>query len=470
MTLGRFKFGLLMTLLVGYLVLTYGFMQLRIPPGGLGLPLGELVLVIYLMTINWPRTLHDMGRTTYLPAFFLWWAYGTAMVVVGVINYGPWALRDGTSMIESLYVLVGFAVASNPRQLDRFFRWLGIAAALYVSLLWGYSAAPELRDMSPTLTGGQGQEVSLFFYYPFASNYVLWIAMGLLLFFARHPRWGKLALAGAGLLVAFALVVVQARLTYLQILALLALLVLLRRSTLSRATLLLPMMFIGLGLFMMAGVQVDGRIAEEVNFDFFINHILSIAGMGEGSEGIEQANSGVPLRLQWWENIWAQLTDGLDNMLFGLGYGMPLVDFGIGEEGVKVREPHNSYLSLLARLGVAGVVLWLLMHIALVTAWWRAWTFARAHGWQEWNDRLMWLMSFFILLWVAAAPEDAFEKPFFAIPYYLMWGVVLRTLLHFKDWSASTAATTTAPDTDPDTDSGQDPHAATDPRTPVTPS
>lgn len=457
MTLGRLKFGLLMTLMVGYLVLSYGFMQLRIPPGGLGVPLGELVLVLYLMTIDWPRTLHDMGRTTYLPAFFLWWAYGMAMVVVGVVNHGPWALRDGTALIESLYVIVGFAMASNPRQLDRFFRWLGIAGVLYVAMLWGYSEALELREFSPTLEGGQGQEVSLLFYYPFASNYVLWIAMGLLLFFARHPRWGKPALAGAGLLVAFALVVVQARLTYLQILALLALLVVLRRSTLSRATLLLPMMFIGLGVFMMAGVQVSGRLTGEVDLDFFINHVLSIFGMGEGSEGIEQANSGVPLRLQWWENIWAQLTDSFDAMLFGLGYGMPLVDFGIGEEGVKVREPHNSYLSLLARLGVVGVVLWLFMHIALVTAWWRAWRFARAQGWQEWNDRLMWLMSFFILLWVAAAPEDAFEKPFFAIPYYVMWGAVLRTLLHFKDWSAGTPGSPA-------------PEAATPPRAPATPS
>lgn len=437
MTLGRLKFTLLMSMVVGYLVLTYGFMQLRIPPGGIGIPLGELVLLIYLMTINWPRTLHDMGRTTYLPVFVLWWAYGTLMVVIGFIQYGPWALRDGTAMIESLYVIVGFAVASNPRQLDRFFRWLGIAAVLYVAMLWGYFDAANMRELSPTLTGGQGQEVSLLFYYPFASNFVLWAAMGLLLFFARHPRWGKLALAGAGLLIAFALVVVQARLTYLQILALFALLLLLRRSTLSRATLLVPMMFIGLGAFIMAGVQVGGRISDEVDFDFFINHILSIVGMGEGSEAIEQANSGVPLRLQWWESIWGQLTDSIDNMLFGLGYGIPLVDFGVGEEGVKVREPHNSYLSLLARLGVTGVILWLAVHLALVAAWWRAWSFARRQGWQEWNDRLMWLMSFFILLWVAAAPEDGFEKPFFAIPYYVMWGVVLRTLLHFKDWSAA---------------------------------
>lgn len=437
MTLGRIKFGVLMGILVGYLVLTYGFMQLRIPPGGIGIPLGELVLVVYLMTMNWPQVIKDMGRTTYLPAFVMWWGYGLMLVIIGALQHGPWALRDGTAMIESLYVLVGFAVASNPRQLDRFFRWLGIAAALYILMLPGYFDATNLREHAPTLTGGQGQQVALIFYYPFAGNFVLWAAAGLLLFFARHPRWGHFALAGAGVLVAFALVVVQMRLTYLQILALFLLFALLRRSTLTRASLLVPMMFVGLGLFIMSGAQVGGRIADQVDFDFFINHILSIVGMGQGSESIEHANSGVPLRLRWWESIWEQLTDGIHHLLFGLGYGIPLVDFGVGEEGVKVREPHNSYLSLLARTGVVGVVLWGFMHLMLLTAWWKAWSFARRMGWQEWDDRLMWLMSFFILLWVAAFPEDGFEKPFFAIPYYLMWGVVLRTLLFFKDWAAT---------------------------------
>ncbi|MFA7429332.1 MAG: O-antigen ligase family protein [Rhodospirillaceae bacterium] len=437
MTLGRIKFSILMLMVVGYLVLTYGFMQLRIPPGGIGIPIGEMVLLVYLMTVNWARVLHDMGRTTYLPIFFMWWGYGTIMVTIGALQNGPWALRDATSMIESLYIIVGFAVASNPRQLDKFFRWLGIAALLYVVMLWGYFDASTLRTLSPTLQGGQGQEVALMFHYAFASNFVLWAAAGLLLFFARHPRWGKFALVGAGLLIAFSLVIVQARLTYLQILALFALFLLLRRSTLTRATLLVPLMFIGLGLFLTAGIQVSGRLTQQVDFDFFVNHVLSIVGMGQGGEGIEQANSGVPLRLQWWQSIWDQLTEGIHTLLFGLGYGIPLVDFGVGTEGVKVREPHNSYLSLLARLGFVGVFLWVALHVFLLSAWWRAWRFARRMGWQEWDDRLMWLMCFFILLWVAALPEDGFEKPFFAIPYYLMWGVVLRTLLHFKDWATT---------------------------------
>lgn len=435
MTLVRLKFGLLMVLLVGYLVLTYGFMQIRIPPGGIGIPLGELVLVVYLMTVDWPRLLRDMNRTTYLPAFALWWGYGAIAVTGGALAHGPWALRDATHMIESLYLLVGFAVASNPRQLDRFFRWLGIAAALYVVMLAGYPQATTLRDMVPALTGGQGQPVALAFHYPFASNFVLWAAAGLLLFFAPHPRWGRLALIGAGGLVAFALVMVQARITYLQIVALFALFLLLRRDTLSRATLLVPLLVVGLGLFLSAGMQIGGgRLTQQVDLDFFVNHILSIVGAGQGGETIRNVNAGVPLRLRWWADIWSQLTASIHSFLFGLGYGMPLVDFGIAG-GVQVREPHNSYLSLLARLGIVGMALWLVIHGLLIAAWWKAWRFARAMGWRDWDNRLIWLACFFVLLWVVALPEDGFEKPFFAIPYYVMWGVVLRTLLHFKDWT-----------------------------------
>jgi hypothetical protein len=36
----------------------------------------------------------------------------------------------------------------------------------------------------------------------------------------------------------------------------------------------------------------------------------------------------------------------------------------------------------------------------------------------------------FILVWVFAIGEDAFEKPFNAIPYYFFWGIILRFYYH----------------------------------------
>jgi hypothetical protein len=41
-------------------------------------------------------------------------------------------------------------------------------------------------------------------------------------------------------------------------------------------------------------------------------------------------------------------------------------------------------------------------------------------------------MVFFILIWVLAIGEDAFEKPFNSIPYYFFWGIVLRLACYMK--------------------------------------
>jgi hypothetical protein len=36
------------------------------------------------------------------------------------------------------------------------------------------------------------------------------------------------------------------------------------------------------------------------------------------------------------------------------------------------------------------------------------------------------LLMFSVLLWISAIGEDAFEKPYWTIPYYFFWGIVLR--------------------------------------------
>lgn len=48
------------------------------------------------------------------------------------------------------------------------------------------------------------------------------------------------------------------------------------------------------------------------------------------------------------------------------------------------------------------------------------------------------LLQFFILIWIAALREDAFEKPFYAILYYFLWSVMIRLTRHLgqavKGW------------------------------------
>src|SRR3546814_20495471 len=50
--LDRMKVSVLLTMIAGYLILSYAFMLLRIPPIGFGVPLGELMLVFVLLGLK----------------------------------------------------------------------------------------------------------------------------------------------------------------------------------------------------------------------------------------------------------------------------------------------------------------------------------------------------------------------------------------------------------------------------------
>ena len=56
-----------------YLLLNWGFTQLRIPPvAGGGLPVGEIVLLLYLATINYRGVFRQLGQAVALVPLVLW--------------------------------------------------------------------------------------------------------------------------------------------------------------------------------------------------------------------------------------------------------------------------------------------------------------------------------------------------------------------------------------------------------------
>lgn len=192
-----------------------------------------------------------------------------------------------------------------------------------------------------------------------------------------------------------------------------------RRQLLSQGVLAIVLILGAVALLPVLGLQIKGRLGEEVSIDFFINHFLAIGGVSSetASGGIEGAAAGVGQRQGWWLSIYRRLTSDIWHLMYGLGYGFPLVDF-VGPNGEIVREPHNSYISIVARLGLIGGIAWVWMHALMLRVWHSGYQQCVQMGWREGQNRLLILMVFFILIWVLAIGEDGFEKPFNTIPYY----------------------------------------------------
>lgn len=427
----RFRNTALLSIISAYLLLNHGFMNVRFPPAtNVGIPLGEMLLLFSLFTINFSWLLKRFSAGTILFPFLLWWGLGFARLLAALPQYGVWALRDATHVIESLFILVGFAFAARPAALSKLFRWLPmilLASAVYAI---GFPWMEPLQAFSPKLVAAAGYETSLLFNYTNTAQMLLMGAAYLLLFKSRRANTNPHIILLATLLMAFATFIFQARTAYLQLVTIILFFLVYRRDLFGRS--LISLLLVGLILVSMPliGLQVEGRLGQTVSTQFLVNHVLAIGGIE--NEGVVGAAGGVWQRLGWWTDIYDRVTANIGSLLFGLGYGFPLIDFSIAG-GVAVREPHNSYISIFARLGTLGVFVFAWMHIALLGAWRRALAISSRLQWREGQNQLLILMVYFILIWVLSFGEDGFEKPFNTIPYYFFWGVILHYVIHLKE-------------------------------------
>jgi hypothetical protein len=227
----------------------------------------------------------------------------------------------------------------------------------------------------------------------------------------------------AGFLVAFAVVVLQARTTYLQLLAVAGLMLACRPRALRPLGFAIPLLCVLLIVITAFDLRISGRLTTEISLSFFSDHILSIFGIGEGS--LAPSADGVDLRLGWWNRLYDKLTADEVTLITGLGYGIPLTNFS-DNLGVVTREPHNSIISVTARLGLIGIVSWIWMQVELFRAGFRAYHDCRRTGRSEAANFILLSLAFAALVLASCFGEDTMEKPYYAIPYYAIWGFVLR--------------------------------------------
>lgn len=101
--------------------------------------------------------------------------------------------------------------------------------------------------------------------------------------------------------------------------------------------------------------RIDFGLHREISVEQFTYNITSVLGTAEGSE-----NDGTrQWRLEWWDEIVNYTFNG-PYFWTGKGYGINLADddgFQVDVDGA-LRSPHNGHLTLLARSGVPGFLLW----------------------------------------------------------------------------------------------------------------
>src|SRR3546814_9073044 len=84
--------------------------------------------------------------------------------------------------------------------------------------------------------------------------------------------------------ICFAVVFLQIRASYLQLIAISGLLLFVRPRAIRRLTVAFPLLLFLLLVIAAFDIRISGRLTSEISLSFFWDHILAIAGIGASGE------------------------------------------------------------------------------------------------------------------------------------------------------------------------------------------
>jgi hypothetical protein len=199
-------------------------------------------------------------------------------------------------------------------------------------------------------------------------------------------------------------------------------LILLLRPRLGRLALFLAVALIVVALMAAFDVHFYPPGANrEVSLEVLTNSLQSVFGDSERSD----LESTKGWRLSWWSRIWDYTFYG-PYFWFGKGYGINLADsdgFQVGTREEPLRSPHNSHLTILARSGVPGFLLWLILQLTWAGSIIRSYLRSRRLRSSRWAGFFAWILAFWLAFTVEAAFDVVLEGPMSGIPFWTMFGI-----------------------------------------------
>jgi O-antigen ligase len=110
----------------------------------------------------------------------------------------------------------------------------------------------------------------------------------------------------------------------------------------------------------------------------------------------------------------------------GQGFGIPLTNWTVSKSGAIIREPHNSFLSVFARTGIVGIIIWSIFHLVFNI---RIFLFLRKNLTLTRNNYFVnfLLCSYLAFLgsYIWALSQPYFEIPQYAISAYIAVGLII---------------------------------------------
>jgi hypothetical protein len=382
---------------------------------------GEAVLgVMLLWTVRrWDRVTLRTSQAhilTFLVSVFL--AVGAVETAIDYPDGGLNTLRDSADYYYALFYFVGLAIASNTEQ-SRVFssRW---KLFWLLAVPWGIvetASGNWLSQHSPILPGSRGNLLLSSSGSEVAQN----VGLGCLLLVSGVWHRGLLARAGTRISLALAglaaVALYPGRGSKVAVMVAFSLFFALSLSQSSSGRTLRRRLgtIAVLSAFLIAGALASGvTILDRLGLDRF----------AEVAPG--QVEGTAEWRVAWWQGIEDAVMER--NPAFGLGFGDRLSEYNPfitdTESAASPRSPHNFNMTVFARMGIVGALLWAgILLTGLFVPLWKGLTASSATARAETGYRAFWITAIFAA-WVDSSFGVLMEGPVMAIPFWLMLGML----------------------------------------------
>lgn len=411
-----------------YIVLNYGFENLAFHVGPLPIIVGDTLMLGACALVFVQYRKNVLKGAVQEPAFIcllILLALAVAHLLLDVGRFGLYAIRDASLYIESIFFFLGLVWARNKDNNSLLLRWFVLVFLINTCYDALFPFSGTLKSLSPS--SGVFQTVPIIGSY---DDSPLYLVAGSLFFLWLGRRASGLS---RGLLWFFSAVqfcelgILQTRSAYLGLGLILVLLFVLgevRKATQVLGVVLASLL--GLAILIegtsLIGVTIPGRVGP-VDMSFITEHVSTIFTVGDHSARWDTDED----RLDWYSQVWQGLTASPSNIVWGSGFGEPLIEFPSYRgraSGIVVRQPHNTSLSVVARLGCIGLTVWLFFHFFVLRGFYRAW---RARSTLDCTsiDLILWLFFLYLLIMITTSVQPLIEFSHGAVPFFFLTGAAL---------------------------------------------
>ncbi len=422
MTLTRVNLALIAMLLMGYAFLDKGFAYIGFFP----LFIGEITFAAMLMITLLTGTNTQFLRSPIFLALaiFLTWE---ALILV-FYSKGTWvnALRDSVTWAYAAFSLLVAGLLLRARALEQTLHWYGrwmpwfviLSAPLFILVDRFGGSMPSFPGASVTILNIKAGDIGVHL-----GGAVAFFSLGL---YRNYPpkkrkRWqGLKDLIFISFLTLGTIAIGSRSRGGLLSVVLPAAMCFAIRPGNRLGRFILPALVL---IFLLSVFDISIPTGyRQISVNQILHNVESV--VFEGGRGTNQQTETANWRLSWWEGIIKHTIEG-PAFWHGDGFGRSLaVEYGFADDTGN-RSPHDAHLTILARSGVPGLILWIFFILTTYAVLLRGYINANFNNQITLAKVNLWIMAYFTAFLVNMSFDVYLEGPQGGIWFWCLVGYAI---------------------------------------------